>query len=451
MGLEGRLEGTGLLDFFQLIDRSRTGALRVFVDGRTYTVFVRSGAVAAALVAPPRKGDRTLERLVRAGRLPEQFVPHALTLQQRVGRILIGQLIVEHKWATASDVVAALQCQLRETVLSLFLLREGRLRFDECPVELPILTPDPLGLRSLLLEGLDLQNEWPRILESEPSMTARLIPRRALSADPTGSLARDEQKVFQQIGNGTEYQRLLDESLTDTYSLRRSVVRLFQAGYLSADEEWNDVTWTRLDDPAGRSGSATSANHAPRAPSTPHLANGSPLNGAAGHTDRIRRIRSSSTRPGAESEGINLRRWRRRSGPLKPKVLVELSYRVARTAHEVSARRGLPAGLSAASFEQRTSGLTIIEPPPLDATSDAGADVFALGTVLYELACGQPPEPSVEGDVAPFHTITPDIEIPTTLEMVIQRCLLSDRARRYLDVRAVVSALEVLRAAEDVC
>ncbi|MCP3141261.1 serine/threonine protein kinase [Pyxidicoccus xibeiensis] len=81
---------------------------------------------------------------------------------------------------------------------------------------------------------------------------------------------------------------------------------------------------------------------------------------------------------------------------------------------------------------------------------DHRADIFALGTMLYEITTGKQPfaKPTTEGilyairyeDPAPPHLLRADY--PEALSRIIMRCLTKDRAQRYQRASAVRADLE---------
>jgi tetratricopeptide (TPR) repeat protein/predicted Ser/Thr protein kinase len=86
---------------------------------------------------------------------------------------------------------------------------------------------------------------------------------------------------------------------------------------------------------------------------------------------------------------------------------------------------------------------------------DGRADMFSLGVMLYELACGKPPfegssvgqilERILAGDVPPFTDVRGDTRLPS-LERVVRRMLAHDPQRRFASLDEVRGALATIRA-----
>ncbi len=85
---------------------------------------------------------------------------------------------------------------------------------------------------------------------------------------------------------------------------------------------------------------------------------------------------------------------------------------------------------------------------------DARADQYALGSIMYEILVGEPPfiaesifeliEQKLKGDI-PSVTEYAKYEIPSQLEVIINRCLRTNPEERYSNTADVLSELEQIR------
>ena len=87
---------------------------------------------------------------------------------------------------------------------------------------------------------------------------------------------------------------------------------------------------------------------------------------------------------------------------------------------------------------------------------DARADVYAFGTIFYEMLCGRTPFIGTQPDVLsqqlhkappPPSTVAPDVPMPPEVERFLMRCLAKNPAARPADMDEVLSALAACEGA----
>lgn len=170
MAIEGPLKELHIDDVFQLLDLGRkTGVLRVTSDLRqnSGTVFFENGAVVGAMIAtnPHPLG----ELLIRTGKVSEEDVVRARTLQTSRPHQRLGELLVEIGAVSRRELDRNIRAQVEEVVFELMSWSEGYFRFEEGePGQSPAEASFRIAPESLLMEAARRIDEWSRIVTKIP-------------------------------------------------------------------------------------------------------------------------------------------------------------------------------------------------------------------------------------------------------------------------------------------
>ncbi|HVT41032.1 MAG TPA: DUF4388 domain-containing protein [Gemmatimonadaceae bacterium] len=179
MAIEGPLRELGIHDVFQLLDLSRkTGTLAVTSDLRDNegTVSFESGRVVAATIRsnPHRLG----ELLLRSGKVTEGDIARARAAQRVSGDTRrLGEILLEMGAINSKELERQMRLQIEAVVFELLSWGEGFFRFEEGP---PLEGPGAMvhiSIEALLMEGARRIDEWSRIADRVPSLSA--VPQLA--------------------------------------------------------------------------------------------------------------------------------------------------------------------------------------------------------------------------------------------------------------------------------
>jgi hypothetical protein len=171
MALEGNLRDFGLDAIFQLIANNRNTGVLTFEstqDEKIKISFIQ-GQVVWADTQPKKVEDRLGYVLVRSGALTEARLQEALELQKQTLQRL-GAVLIEHQFVNQKALREALRTQVLQIVYRLFRWSEGEFKFlQEEEIDYDRENFDPIRSDHILMEGMRMLDEWPRIEKKIPN------------------------------------------------------------------------------------------------------------------------------------------------------------------------------------------------------------------------------------------------------------------------------------------
>lgn len=194
MALEGTLEDFSLADIFQLIGIQRkSGILSLKNAEETITVKFYNGMVVGADSSAKKIEDRLGKVLVKTGLVSADELREALTHQKKTLQ-KIGYILVDKKYISKDQLREALQIQTAQLLYKLFRWHSGEYYFDQKAKVDPESEENiiPMSAESILLEGIQMIDEWPLIQKRIPSYN--IVFRPVVQLEDL-VLAEDEEDI----------------------------------------------------------------------------------------------------------------------------------------------------------------------------------------------------------------------------------------------------------------
>jgi hypothetical protein len=235
MPIRGPLRELGIHDVFQLLDLSRkTGVLRVTSELRQNegTVWFESGAVVAASMHsnPHRIG----ELLLHAGKIREEDLLRAQSMQQTGDARRLGEILVQIGAINRRDLEHLVRAQVEEVVFTVLGWAEGWFQFDEgLAGDIPRDASIRISTEALLMEGARRIDEWSRIQSRIPHLG--VVPRLAPpSSEEPGSLTLTpfEWRVLAACDGALEARAIARSLAASDFEVARTLFGLAAAGVI---------------------------------------------------------------------------------------------------------------------------------------------------------------------------------------------------------------------------
>jgi hypothetical protein len=178
MALQGTFQDFGLPDILQLISMQRkTGILTVNSDHETVRIVFFEGAIIDADAEPRRMEDRLGYTLVRTGRLTPEQLRRALGVQQQTLKKL-GLVLLDLKFIDEKTLKEALEIQITQTIFRTFRWKSGTYHFENRDdIQVDPRLHVVLSTDNVLMEGVQIVDEWPIIQKRIPDMQMVFRPR----------------------------------------------------------------------------------------------------------------------------------------------------------------------------------------------------------------------------------------------------------------------------------
>lgn len=170
MAFKGTLREFKVPDILQLISlQKKTGILTFNSQEGFITIIFEDGFIIGIDAFPKKLEMRVGNVFVKQEIISEEMLQRALAIQkrtnQKVGEILIGMGLIDEK-----IIPEVLKIQATQIVLSLFNWKKGEYNFkvlDYVDKELRLFTP--IAVDNLIMEGVQMLDEWPLIKKAIPS------------------------------------------------------------------------------------------------------------------------------------------------------------------------------------------------------------------------------------------------------------------------------------------
>ncbi len=199
MGFKGTLKEFKVPDILQLLSlQQKSGILTFTAKDGFITLIFEKGFIVGVDAFPKKLGIRVGHVLVKQDFISDEMLQRALSIQkrtnQRIGEILQGMGLINQ-----GIIDQALKTQTVEIVLSLFKWKKGEYNFKIMDVlEDSMRIIDPIPTDNLIMEGVQMLDEWPLIKKMIPHEDIVFYPK---PIDPKDVVLIDEYDEFTPKGN----------------------------------------------------------------------------------------------------------------------------------------------------------------------------------------------------------------------------------------------------------
>lgn len=239
MAIEGPLKELHLHDVFQLLDLGRkTGVFRVTSDLRqnSGTVWFEQGAVIAAQI---RSNPHPLGGLlIKGGKITEEHLAQARSLQRRRPNQRIGELLVELGALGRRELEKQIRAQVEEVIFELMSWSEGYFSFEDgVPDTVEAEATFRIPTESLLMEAARRIDEWARIEAKVPHLG--VVPRLDTSQSASGTrldLLPDEWALLAAVDGATDARGVAARLARPEFEVAKTIFGLASAGIIVIED-----------------------------------------------------------------------------------------------------------------------------------------------------------------------------------------------------------------------
>lgn len=250
MAFKGTLKEFKVPDILQLISlQGKTGIL-TFTSGEGFiTLIFQNGLIVGVDSFPKKLEMRVGNVLVKQDFISEEMLQRALAIQkrtnQKIGEILLGMGLIGKE--TIHD---SLKTQAVEVVLSLFKWKKGEYNFKIMEyLDDGMKIIDPIPTDNLIMEGVQMLDEWPHIKQKVPDESivfepAPVDPKKIEIMDEYDEdipesgekiyLSESEANLLKYINGKNSVKELVELGVFTEYKVYKSLFNLVKKSIIKA-------------------------------------------------------------------------------------------------------------------------------------------------------------------------------------------------------------------------
>ncbi len=254
MALRGNTQDFGLADVLQLIAKAgKCGILRCENETDDIRVLIDRGWVINVETAGRPNDAKLGTRLVRAGVITDAELGTALVRRAQTSEP-ITEIVLDLGIATQETLKHYTTLLATDTLFALFTWETGTYEFMEGAISAPRTFVEAIGLDEMLMQGIVLMDEWPKILKRIPSGGSvvehrwELPPETEPSAemmfgdfdmpgtsDAPVEVGPNERVIYDLCHPGTEVQAVVDQSPFHRFETYRCISNLVGDQFIRLD------------------------------------------------------------------------------------------------------------------------------------------------------------------------------------------------------------------------
>ena len=253
MAFKGTLRDFKVPDILQLISYQRKSGLLTFTNDNAFVTLVFEKGFIVGVDSFPKKIElRSGSVLVKQDLISEEMLERALSIQKRTNQ-KIGEILLSMGLIGESTIAEALHTQATEIILSLFKWKKGEYNFKVLDVIEPSMKIiEPLSTDNIIMEGVQMLDEWPQIIELIPNENIVFEPSEIDSSrieivneydDPRSDsekvfLTEGELGVLKYINGENTVLNLVEMGIFNKYKVYKSIYNLLKK-YIIQKKESN--------------------------------------------------------------------------------------------------------------------------------------------------------------------------------------------------------------------
>ncbi|MGQ9619030.1 MAG: DUF4388 domain-containing protein [Candidatus Aminicenantia bacterium] len=239
--MEGTLKEYSFADIIQMFGYQRRTGILTLKRGEEFVTFVFHNGSIVGVEAFPHRVDTMLGRvLIKQGKISERGLERALNIQKKTNEKL-GKILVNIGLISKEDLSDSLNLQATKILFNLFKWKDGEFKFKSSDtVEYDREFFSPIEVDNILMQGMQMLDEWPRITNLIRSKKAVFEP---LPVKPefevvdeyhegigAKKISRIEFETLKLIDGRRSVEEIIDLSHVNEFITLRSIVSLIEKG-----------------------------------------------------------------------------------------------------------------------------------------------------------------------------------------------------------------------------